>query len=115
MSLIQTIEADLAATGKWLETEAETIASETWSVIKSVFEAGEPAIVNGVVAALKEFLPTVAAEVAAGTPLETLEQNFIMWALKEGKIVLADVEQLGSTMVQSLIGLTIKSLPAPTT
>jgi hypothetical protein len=115
MSLIQTIESDLAAAGKWVETEAETVASEAWSVIKSVFQSGEPTIVNGVVAALKEFLPTVGAQVAAGTPLQDLEQNFIMWALREGKIVLASVEHLGSTMVQSLIGLTIKSLPTPPT
>lgn len=112
MSLIQTIEADLQGIGKWLETEAEAAAHEVWGVIKTVFEAQAPAVVNAVVAALKEFLPTVEAEIAAGTPLEDLEQNFIMWALKEGHVVLGDVEQIGSTMLQSLIGLTIKSLPA---
>lgn len=110
MGLIQTIETDLQAAGKWLEVEAEGIANEVWSVIKVVFTTGEPAIVNGVVAALKEFLPTVEAEVASGTTLEVLEQNFVMWALREGKIILGDVEQLGSTLVQSLIALTIKSL-----
>lgn len=111
MGLLQTIEADLQSAGKWLETELEGIAAEVWDVVKTVFTTGEPAIVNGVVAALKEFLPTVAAEIASGTPLEVLEQNFVMWALREGKIVLADVEALGSTLVQSLIALTIKSLP----
>jgi hypothetical protein len=112
MGLLQTIEADLAAAGKWLESEAETVATEAWDVIKTVFTQNEPAIVNSVIAALKEFLPTVSAEVASGTPLETIEQNFVMWALKEGKTILSDVEQLGSVMVQSLIALTIKSLPA---
>jgi hypothetical protein len=114
MNLIQTIETDLQAAGKWLETEVEGIANEVWNVIKVVFTTAEPTIVNGVVTALKEFLPTVSAEVASGTPLEVLEQNFVMWALNEGKIVLGDVEQLGSTLVQSLIALTIKSLPSTT-
>lgn len=112
MSLIQTIETDLVAAGKWLESEAEAAGNAVWNVVKVVFDTGEPAIVNAVVAALREFLPTVSAEVAGGMPLETIEQNFIMWALNEGKIVLGDVEQLGSTLVQALIALTIKSLPA---
>jgi hypothetical protein len=112
MTLLQTIENDLTATGKWLVAEAEVVANDVWDVVKTVFTTTEPAIVNNVVAQLKVFLPTVAAQVASGTPLGDIEQNFVMWALREGKIVLGDIEKLGSTMVQSLIGLTIKSLPA---
>lgn len=114
MGLIQTIENDLVAAGKWLEGEFDLISHEVWSVVKTVFMTAEPVIVNGVVAALKDFLPTVGGEIVAGTPLEVIEQNFVMWALKEGRIVLGDVEHLGSVLVQSLIALTIKSLPAPT-
>lgn len=113
MNILQTIEADLAAAGKWLESEAEVAAHSVWDVMKTVFVQNEPAIVNDVVIALKDFLPTVAAEVATGAPFADLEQGFVMWALREGRVVLADVEKLGSVTLQALIGLTIKAIQTP--
>jgi len=111
MSLLQTIESDLGAAGNWLVGEVEGVATEVWGVVKGIFTSAAPGIVNNVVSQLKTYLPTQAAAIASGTPLETIEQNFVMWAYKEGVMVLGDLEQLGSTMVQGLIALTIKSLP----
>ena len=110
MSLIQTIENDLTAAGNWLKDETEQVASEVWGVVKSVFNANVPGIVHNVIVTLKQYLATIPNDIANGTPLETIEQNFVMWAYKEGKIVLGDIEQLGSVLVQGLIALTIKSL-----
>jgi len=112
MSFIQTIEHDLEAAGGWLEHEVEGAAEEVWSVVKTVFGAAEATVVNSVVSSAKVFLPTIEKAVLSGTTLENLEQMFLQWGEGQGGNLIKDAETIGSTLVQSLLGLAIKSLPA---
>lgn len=112
MSLIQTIEADLQAAGKWLEGEFETAAKEVWAVVTGIFNGNEPTVVANVLASVKAFLGTVAAEIATGTPLDQLEQNFLQWAETEAASIVSQAKTLGSTLLQALIALAIKDINA---
>lgn len=112
MNFIETVEADLKAAGQWLEAEFEDAAKQVWAVVQGVFNGNEPAVVANVLTEVKTFLATVAAEIATGTPLETLEQNFIQWAEKEASEIVTDAKSLGSTLLQALIALAIKDVPA---
>jgi hypothetical protein len=109
MSLIQSIENDLKAAGTWLEDEVEHEGEAVWSIVETVFKQ-VPDVISNVVTSFDDYLETVEKEVLTGTPLETVEQDFLEWAETQGQDLITDAKSIGSTLLQGLLALAIHSL-----
>lgn len=111
-TIIQTIEQDLTAVGKWVEDEFAVAAHQVWGVVSQVFHAQEPQVMADILTAVTAFLGTVEQEVVHGATLADLETAFLNWMHPEEAKLLSDVKSLGSVLVQALIALAIKNLPS---
>lgn len=119
MNILDTIKTDLTAAEVWVEkeagvvlTEAETLADTAlktiWAVAAPLFTSAEATGVADVLTAIRSYL----SGVTPGQDLATLEAAFLDQVETLGGELLSQAKALGSMLLQALIALALKSLPA---
>lgn len=107
-SFIQTVETDLHRAWTWVEDETDIVAGEVWGLFKSLFTAAEPKLMADVIAAARAFVAKTGADIVRGD-LAAAEQAFLEFIQGERTVLVADVQALGSSVLQAVLALLSKA------
>jgi hypothetical protein len=102
-TLIQTIEADLAAAGGWLETEIVTVATDAWDAVKTLFQAAGAQQVT----IIKSLVAEAQADENAGMGVEATVADVLTLANQKEMVWVAAMPAQALT---ALVGLFSKKL-----
>lgn len=119
MGLLQTIEADLTAGVKWVETEAESVATKAWTdVIKPLFTEVEPQLLVDAGQLLDQVIGVASAlgvDILTGTGTGKVFTAFLNLAESAGKIALTQIEPEVLSAILALKALAVSSVNKATT
>lgn len=103
-TFLATVEKDVMAVVHTVEADAETALTWLWDAAKPIFLAAEPQVMQQALQALIDFLGKADAAIVGGT-LEDIETAFLNELQVIGHEALADIQGLGSAVLQMLIGV----------
>lgn len=102
MNVITLIEEDIVKGWDWLVAEATGIYNDLKSIVETALKAFESMVVNDLWGALSAF----AGKIEGGIPsLADAETAFLNVVQLLGKSLLSAAQTLGSTLLQSLLGV----------